>query len=150
MEWTRRKKAEGDEINVLTCAFFLKIWCSSGRWKLCEKTIFISLCLTIFYLALRLQHYAAAMFEVLMWCVLYNLGSIWKTDLLAVMFVFTLASHCAEAGPGGNYKVTVNRCCYEYCLFTADRLRIKALISMEMWHKKNHIEHFVATPQEPE
>lgn len=120
MERTRRNKAEEDEINVLTCAFFLRYGAALAGGSSVRRQCFISSCLTIFYLALRLQHYAAAMFEVFMWCVLQNLNSIWKTNLLAVMFVFTLASHCAEAGPGGNYKVMVNRCCYEYCLFTAD------------------------------
>lgn len=55
----------------------------------------VSLCVTILSSALRLPHYAAAMFETL--CGASNrIWTPWKTDLRAVMFVLTLASHCAE------------------------------------------------------
>lgn len=52
--------------------------------------MFISLCVTILSSALRLQHYAAAVFETL--CGASNrIWTPWKTDLRAVMFVLTLA-----------------------------------------------------------
>lgn len=58
----------------------------------------VSLCVTILSSALRLPHYAAAMFETL--CGASNrIWTPWKTDLRAVMFVLTLASHCAEPMP---------------------------------------------------
>lgn len=62
--------------------------------------MFISLCINIFYLALRLQHYAAV-FES--GCdAVCGIWTPWKTDFLAVMSVLRLALRWAEANPEGN------------------------------------------------
>lgn len=45
----------------------------------------------------------AAMFEARCGA-FYRIWTPWKTDLLAVMFVFTLTVHCAKASLGGKYS----------------------------------------------